>query len=43
MAGGALGILKTAAQANQANVGVYAIVVQGGVLRRGDEVRVVEG
>jgi len=37
------GILRTAAQANQANVGVYAIVVQGGVLRRGDEVRSVEG
>lgn len=35
-------ILKTAAQANQANVGVYAIVVQGGMLRRGDAVRVVD-
>lgn len=35
------GILRTAAQHNSANVGVYAMVVQGGVVRRGDEVTVV--
>ncbi len=34
------GILRAAAQHNQANVGVYATVVRGGVVRRGDEVRV---
>jgi uncharacterized protein YcbX len=33
------GILRTAAQHNQANVGVYAAVVQGGRIRRGDSVR----
>ena len=33
------GILRTAAQHNQANVGVYASVVQGGVVRRGDAIR----
>jgi uncharacterized protein len=33
------GILRTAAQHNQVNVGVYASVVQGGTLRRGDAVR----
>ena len=33
------GILRTAAQHNQVNVGVYANVVRGGVLRRGDPVR----
>lgn len=32
------GILRTAAQNNQANVGVYAAVVNGGTLRRGDDV-----
>jgi uncharacterized protein len=32
------GILRTAAQHNQANVGVYADVVAGGTLRRGDPV-----
>ncbi len=32
------GILRTAAQNNQANVGVYADVVKGGTLRRGDHV-----
>lgn len=32
------GILRTAAQHNQANVGVYADVVVGGTLRRGDPV-----
>jgi uncharacterized protein YcbX len=33
------GILRTAAQHNQANVGVYASVLQGGEVRRGDSVR----
>ena len=33
------GILRTAAQQNQANVGVYAAVVRGGTIRRGDLVR----
>jgi uncharacterized protein len=33
------GILRTAAQHNQANVGVYASVSQGGEVRRGDSVR----
>src|SRR5216110_102145 len=32
------GVLRTAAQHNQANVGVYANVVKGGTVRRGDEV-----
>jgi uncharacterized protein YcbX len=32
------GILRTAAQHNQANVGVYASVLQGGKVRRGDSV-----
>ncbi len=32
------GILRTAAQHNQANVGVYADVIAGGTLRRGDPV-----
>ncbi len=35
-----VGILRTAAQHNQANVGVYATVLQGGMVRRGDPVRV---
>jgi uncharacterized protein YcbX len=30
------GILRTAAQHNQANVGVYAAVARGGMIRRGD-------
>jgi MOSC domain-containing protein len=34
------GILRTAAQHNQVNVGVYGAVVQGGTIRRGDPVRV---
>ena len=34
------GVLKTAAQHNNANVGVYALVEAGGMVRRGDEVRV---
>jgi uncharacterized protein len=33
------GILRTAAQYNQVNVGVYASVLQGGAVRRGDAVR----
>ncbi len=33
------GILRTAAQHNRANVGVYASVSQGGRVRRGDSVR----
>jgi uncharacterized protein len=32
------GILRTAAQHNQANVGVYADVIAGGAIRRGDAV-----
>jgi uncharacterized protein YcbX len=31
-----VGILRTAAQVNQAQVGAYAAVVQGGIIRRGD-------
>ncbi len=34
-----VGILRTAAQHNQAHVGVYASVLQGGMVRRGDPVR----
>jgi uncharacterized protein len=34
------GILRTAAQHNQVNVGVYAAVAQGGTIRRGDSVRI---
>jgi uncharacterized protein YcbX len=34
------GILRTAAQHNQANVGVYAAVMRGGTIRRGDPVRI---
>jgi len=33
------GILRTAAQHNQVNVGVYASVVRGGAIRRSDRVR----
>jgi hypothetical protein len=33
------GILRTAAQHNMANVGVYAAVAQPGAIRRGDPVR----
>jgi len=36
------GILRTAVQQNQAHVGVYASVVQGGTIRRSDAVRIVE-
>ena len=35
------GILRTAAQHNQANVGVYADVIAGGRIRRGDSVTIV--
>ena len=34
------GILSAAAQSNKANVGVYADVISGGVVRRGDAVTV---
>jgi uncharacterized protein YcbX len=34
-----VGILRTAAQHNQANVGVYASVLQGGMIHRGNYVR----
>jgi uncharacterized protein len=34
-----VGVLRTAAQHNHAHVGVYASVVQGGKVRRGDAVR----
>ena len=33
-------VLRTAATHNSSNVGVYAMVQQGGMVRRGDEVRV---
>ena len=33
------GILRAAAQHNEVNVGVYAAVVRGGTIRRGDQVR----
>jgi uncharacterized protein YcbX len=33
------GILRTAAQHNQANVGLYASVLRGGQVRRGDAIR----
>ena len=33
------GILRTAVRQNRANVGVYAAVVRGGTIRRGDQVR----
>jgi uncharacterized protein YcbX len=36
------GILRTAAQNNQANVGVYAAVVTGGTVRRDDKVTVAD-
>lgn len=34
------GILRTAALQNKAHVGVYAAVVQGGSVRRGDQIRI---
>jgi hypothetical protein len=33
------GILRTAVQRNQGNVGIYAAVLRGGTIRRGDRVR----
>ncbi len=36
-----LGILRTAARYNDAHVGVYAEVLQGGTIRRGDAVRLL--
>jgi uncharacterized protein YcbX len=36
-----LGILRSAVQHNDANVGVYAAVARGGLIRRGDPVRIV--
>jgi uncharacterized protein YcbX len=38
-----IGILKTAAKHNQARVGAYASVVQVGVVRQGDPVRIESG
>jgi MOSC domain-containing protein YiiM len=35
------GILRTAAQHNQAGVGVYADVLAGGAIRRGHRVKLV--
>jgi len=35
-----IGILKAAARHNQARVGAYASVVQGGIVRRGDSARI---
>jgi uncharacterized protein YcbX len=35
------GILRTAVRHNEGHVGVYATVVQGGTIRRGDKVRLV--
>lgn len=35
------GILRTAAQHNQVNVGVYADVIAGGIIRRGDPVTLI--
>lgn len=40
---GDIGILKTAAKHNQARVGSYASVIQGGVVRKGDAVRIEGG
>ena len=37
-----LGILRTVARYNQVNVGVYASVLQGGIIHRGDLVRLEE-
>ena len=38
-----VGILRTAAKHNQAHVGAYASVVQGGTVHRGDVVRFASG
>jgi len=37
------GILRTVVQQNQGNVGVYAKVLQGGTIRRGERVSVSTG
>ncbi|MCZ6702807.1 MAG: MOSC domain-containing protein, partial [Ignavibacteria bacterium] len=37
------GILRTAAQNNNANVGVYANIVKGGAIKCDDEVRILNG
>jgi MOSC domain-containing protein YiiM len=37
-----LGILSTVARYNQVNVGVYASVLRGGTIRRGDLVQLEE-
>ncbi len=34
------GILRTAAQHNRVNVGVYAAVARGGTIRRGDPITI---
>ncbi len=34
------GILRTAAKHNKVNVGVYAAVLRGGTIRRGDLVKI---
>jgi MOSC domain-containing protein YiiM len=34
-----VGVLRTAARHNQANVGVYASVIRSGTVRRGDAIR----
>jgi MOSC domain-containing protein YiiM len=36
------GILRTALQQNEGNVGVYAKVVQGGQIKRGDRLKVLD-
>jgi uncharacterized protein len=38
-----LGILRTVARYNQVNVGVYASVEHGGIIHRGDPIRLEEG
>lgn len=34
------GVLRTAAQFNQTNIGVYASVLRGGTIRRDDSVKI---
>jgi hypothetical protein len=36
------GILRTAVQYNEGNVGVYAKVVQGGTIKRGDRLEMLD-
>jgi MOSC domain-containing protein YiiM len=36
------GVLRTAAKQNQSHVGVYADVLQAGLIRRGDAVRLID-